>query len=195
MPDFMKLAEAYGWHGILIETPDQPESGIQEMIDTDKPVFVDCRVANLIQNCFPMIPSGAANMNKLAASSDAIGEDGKKSYRGIDKMSQPPKSAYSIVEQDTEVQRHTFAVIVDNRPGILARVVGMFSARGYNIESLTVSSIDKNRKCSRKNRYNRFGKQQNKLKLNCDELLRLIPHTMFPNPNTWKKKSCWLNRN
>ena len=64
-------------------------------------------------------------------------------------MSQPPKSAYSIVEQDSEVKRHTFAVIVDNRPGILARVVGMFSARGYNIESLTVSSIDKNRKRSR----------------------------------------------
>ena len=64
-------------------------------------------------------------------------------------MSQTPKSAYSIVEEDSEVQRHTFAVIVDNRPGILARVVGMFSARGYNIESLTVSSIDKNRKRSR----------------------------------------------
>ncbi|MGB1361531.1 MAG: acetolactate synthase small subunit [Alphaproteobacteria bacterium] len=64
-------------------------------------------------------------------------------------MIKTPKSAYSIIEDDNSEQRHTFAVIVDNRPGILARVVGMFSARGYNIESLTVSSIDKDKKRSR----------------------------------------------
>jgi acetolactate synthase-1/3 small subunit len=40
------------------------------------------------------------------------------------------------------VERRTFAVIVDNEPGVLARVVGMFSARGYNIESLTVAERD-----------------------------------------------------
>ncbi|MGB1361530.1 MAG: acetolactate synthase 3 large subunit [Alphaproteobacteria bacterium] len=78
MPDFMKLAEAYNWTGITINTPDELEAGIKKMIDTDGPVFVDCRVANL-ENCFPMIPSGAAhNEMILAASSDAIGEDGKK---------------------------------------------------------------------------------------------------------------------
>ena len=42
--------------------------------------------------------------------------------------------------QDTE--RHTIAVIVDNEPGVLARVIGLFSGRGYNIESLTVAVVD-----------------------------------------------------
>ena len=40
------------------------------------------------------------------------------------------------------IERHTIAVVVDNEPGILARVVGLFSGRGYNIESLTVAETD-----------------------------------------------------
>lgn len=44
---------------------------------------------------------------------------------------------------DTEpLERHTISVLVDNEPGILARVVGLFSGRGYNIESLTVAEVD-----------------------------------------------------
>jgi acetolactate synthase I/III small subunit len=42
----------------------------------------------------------------------------------------------------TSVERHTISVLVDNEPGILARVVGLFSGRGYNIESLTVAETD-----------------------------------------------------
>ena len=44
--------------------------------------------------------------------------------------------------QTQTVERHTIAVLVDNEPGILARVVGLFSGRGYNIESLTVAEVD-----------------------------------------------------
>ena len=40
------------------------------------------------------------------------------------------------------VERHTIAVLVDNEPGVLARVIGLFSGRGYNIESLTVAEVD-----------------------------------------------------
>ena len=47
------------------------------------------------------------------------------------------------------IERHTIAVLVDNEPGILARVVGLFSGRGYNIESLTVAETDSREHLSR----------------------------------------------
>ncbi|MBV8735888.1 MAG: acetolactate synthase small subunit [Alphaproteobacteria bacterium] len=47
------------------------------------------------------------------------------------------------------LERHTIAVLVDNEPGILARVVGLFSGRGYNIESLTVAEVDRRNSLSR----------------------------------------------
>ncbi|MBM3926978.1 MAG: acetolactate synthase small subunit [Sphingomonadales bacterium] len=46
-------------------------------------------------------------------------------------------------------ERHTLAVIVDNEPGILARIAGLFTARGYNIESLTVSEVTEDKAVSR----------------------------------------------
>ncbi|MEM6375470.1 MAG: acetolactate synthase small subunit [Pseudomonadota bacterium] len=53
------------------------------------------------------------------------------------------QSAYNLrpTYADT-VERHTLAVIVDNEPGVLARVIGLFSGRGYNIDSLTVAEVD-----------------------------------------------------
>jgi acetolactate synthase-1/3 small subunit len=48
-----------------------------------------------------------------------------------------------------DIERHTIAVLVDNEPGVLARVIGLFSGRGYNIESLTVAEVDKGAGLSR----------------------------------------------
>ncbi len=64
MPDFVKLAEAYGGVGIRCEKPGDLDAAIQEMIDSPAPVIFDCRVANLA-NCFPMIPSGKAHNEML----------------------------------------------------------------------------------------------------------------------------------
>ena len=48
-----------------------------------------------------------------------------------------------------DTERHTIAVLVDNEPGVLARVIGLFSGRGYNIESLTVAEVDRPNQLSR----------------------------------------------
>ena len=53
-----------------------------------------------------------------------------------------PKSAYSIPTKLGKLDTHIFVVWVDNEAGVLARVVGLFSGRGYNIESLTVAEVD-----------------------------------------------------
>ncbi len=75
LPDFVKLAEAYGGVGIRCEKPDELDDAINDMIEVDAPVIFDCRVANLA-NCFPMIPSGKAHNEMLLpdeATDEAVG--------------------------------------------------------------------------------------------------------------------------
>ncbi|HWK42679.1 MAG TPA: biosynthetic-type acetolactate synthase large subunit [Croceibacterium sp.] len=64
LPDFVKMAEAYGWKGIRIENEADLDAGIRAMMEHDGPVMVDCMVAKEA-NCFPMIPSGAAHTEML----------------------------------------------------------------------------------------------------------------------------------
>ena len=61
----------------------------------------------------------------------------------------PSTSAYELTHEEETEGRATFAVIVDNEPGVLHRIVGLFSARGYNIESLTVAETDRQAHTSR----------------------------------------------
>jgi acetolactate synthase-1/2/3 large subunit len=83
LPDFVKLAEAYGGVGIRAEKPDELDDAITEMITVKRPVIFDCRVAALA-NCFPMIPSGKAHNEMLLGDAvqpetiaTAIGAEGK----------------------------------------------------------------------------------------------------------------------
>ncbi len=73
LPDFVKLAEAYGCVGIRATKPGELDDAIREMIKTPYPVLFDCRVANLT-NCFPMIPSGKAH-NEMLLGEDVADED------------------------------------------------------------------------------------------------------------------------
>jgi acetolactate synthase I/II/III large subunit len=73
LPDFVKLAEAYGGTGIRCDKPAELDAAITKMIETPGPVIFDCRVANLA-NCFPMIPSGKAH-NEMLLGSEVADED------------------------------------------------------------------------------------------------------------------------
>ena len=64
LPDFVKLAEAFGARGILCTDPAQLDDAIREMIEHDGPVILDC-VVEKHANCFPMIPSGKAHNEML----------------------------------------------------------------------------------------------------------------------------------
>ncbi|HVI34213.1 acetolactate synthase 3 large subunit [Phenylobacterium sp.] len=66
LPDFVKLAEAYGCVGLRAEHPDELDDAIREMINVDRPVIFDCRVTKE-ENCFPMIPSGKAHNEMIMA--------------------------------------------------------------------------------------------------------------------------------
>ena len=59
------------------------------------------------------------------------------------------KSAYSFATKKEKIENHIFVVWVDNESGVLARVVGLFSGRGYNIDSLNVTEVDKKKNISR----------------------------------------------
>ncbi|BGE84922.1 acetolactate synthase 3 large subunit [Methylosinus sp. 3S-1] len=71
LPDFVKLAEAFGGKGIRCSDPAELDSAILEMIDYDGPVIFDCLVEKN-ENCFPMIPSGKAHNDMLLAD---LGDD------------------------------------------------------------------------------------------------------------------------
>ena len=83
LPDFVKLAEAYGWQGMYCDKPAALDDTLKAMIEAKGPVLLDCRVASLA-NCFPMIPSGKAH-NEMLMGEDvsdeevgsAIGKEGK----------------------------------------------------------------------------------------------------------------------
>ena len=72
LPDFVKLAEAFGAKGILCKDPKDLDDAIMEMLDYDGPVIFDCLVEKH-ENCFPMIPSGKAHNEMLLGEADTKG--------------------------------------------------------------------------------------------------------------------------
>jgi acetolactate synthase-1/2/3 large subunit len=79
LPDFVKLAEAYGAVGIRAKTPDELDEKIKEMINSNKPVIFDC-VVDKQENCYPMIPSGKPHNQMLLGEEDQkedVSDEGK----------------------------------------------------------------------------------------------------------------------
>ena len=78
LPDFVKLAEAFGAKGFLVKDPKDLDDAIIAMIEYESPVILDCLVEKH-ENCFPMIPSGEPHNRMLlgdASTKDAIGTSG-----------------------------------------------------------------------------------------------------------------------
>ena len=80
LPDFVKLAEAYGCVGIRANKPDELDEKIEEMLSVNRPVIFDC-VVDKTENCYPMIPSGKPHnqmlLGKQDEKEDKISEEGK----------------------------------------------------------------------------------------------------------------------
>ena len=78
LPDFVKLADAFGCLGLRAEKPAELDAKIQEMIDVKRPVLFDCRV-DPTENCYPMIPSGGAHHEMLLsdAQENEVSDEGK----------------------------------------------------------------------------------------------------------------------
>jgi len=79
LPNFVKLAEAYGCVGIRADKPDELDNKIAEMLSINRPVIFDCAV-DKVENCYPMIPSGKAHNQMLLGEQDEedeISDEGK----------------------------------------------------------------------------------------------------------------------
>ncbi len=79
LPDFVKLAEAYGCKGIIAKNPEELDSKIKEMVDHNGPVIFDCHV-DPNENCFPMIPSGKPHNQMILGPNDK--KDNKITSKG-----------------------------------------------------------------------------------------------------------------
>jgi acetolactate synthase-1/2/3 large subunit len=80
LPDFVKLADAFGCVGLRAEKPSELDAKIQEMLDVRKPVLFDCRV-DPAENCYPMIPSGGAHNEMILSDTEEeatpVSDEGK----------------------------------------------------------------------------------------------------------------------
>ncbi len=111
LPDFVKLAEAYGHVGFQIDKPADVEPVLKEAFGKykDRLVFLDF-ITDQKENVWPMVKAGKGLTEMLLGSRGSM--------------------------------RHIISVLLENEPGALSRVVGLFSARGYNIETLTVAPTE-----------------------------------------------------
>jgi acetolactate synthase-1/2/3 large subunit len=116
LPDFVKLAEAYGHVGMKIEKPEDVEPALRKAFTEHKDdlVFMDF-IIDPKANVFPMVAAG----------------------KGLTEMILP-----KICKRKKQTMRHIISILIENESGALSRVAGLFSARGYNIESLTVAPTE-----------------------------------------------------
>ena len=130
LPDYVKWAEAMGCVGIRAESPDEVAPAIEKAngID-DRPVVIDFRT-DAFEKVFPMVPAGASNDAIVVHPEPGGGDDARS-------------------ERPRPRRHHILSVLVENKAGVLARVAGLFTRRGFNIYSLAVAPTDEDERFSR----------------------------------------------
>ena len=135
-PDWVKLAEAFGAKGVKIEDKSELLDGMKSVLAEDGPVVCDVRVTPE-ENCYPMIPAAEARQvgdMRHGTSGTAMGEPGTKEVLNLDELE--ASSGFRTG------RRHVLSILVENKPGVLARIAGLFARRGFNIDSLAVGPTD-----------------------------------------------------
>ena len=119
IPDFVKLADAYGCVGLACETADEVDATIAKAMEiNDVPVVVDFRVHRDAM-VWPMVAAGHEQ-----------------------RLHQVRARPRARVRRGRALMKHTLSVLVEDKPGVLARIAGLFSRRGFNIESLAVGPTE-----------------------------------------------------
>ena len=166
-PDFVKLAEAYGWQAERIAHPDQIDDALDRMLAADGPYLLDVIIPTA-QTVYPMVAPGAAIDDIIGAIDVTLGgvrvtekgmspagehagtvaeplplDESDASARVAAGRNPAPRAAGLRValprRREASEMKYILSVLVENKPGVLSRVTGLISRRGFNIDSLTVA--------------------------------------------------------
>lgn len=141
VPDFVRLAQAYGCVGLRAETPEEVRETIAHAKTvTDRPVLIDCRVSQTAE-VWPMVAAGAANddvtylpgITPLSRQSDDATIAVNRAT-GVEADSSP-QSATSVTA--AELRSYRLTILAANQPGVLTRICGLFARRAVNIDYIS----------------------------------------------------------